>query len=54
MRGLCTNIENPTNGSWWMFQIQPTKNLTKGSLNTTNGSWWIVQIQPNLPTFAVS
>ena len=38
---------NPTNGSWWMVQIQPTKKrLRLVSDNPTNGSWWIVQIQP--------
>src|SRR5262245_58418622 len=31
---------NTTNGSWWMLQVQPTKQRQLHSANTTNGSWW--------------
>ena len=24
IRGFAQKVENPTNGSWWMFQVQPT------------------------------
>jgi len=37
---------NPTNGSWWIVQIQPKEEASKERLNPTNGSWWIVQIPP--------
>ena len=37
---------NPTNGSWWTIQVQPTKQTIQWQ-NPTNGSWWIVQIQAN-------
>ena len=39
---------NPTHGSGWTFQIQPTKEGVPGSRNPTNGSWWIVQVRPIL------
>jgi len=38
------HLLNPTNGSWWIVQAQPTKEAFFP--NPTNGSWWIVQVQP--------
>jgi hypothetical protein len=43
---LHQNQENPTNGSWWMVQILPTRKPAPKPTNPTNGSWWMVQIQP--------
>ena len=40
------NLENPTNGSWWMVQILSTREDLRNLENPTNGSWWMVQIQP--------
>jgi hypothetical protein len=41
-----SKLRNPTNGSWWIVQIQPTTDNALETENPTNGSWWIVQIQP--------
>jgi hypothetical protein len=27
--GLASNVENPTNGSWWIVQILPSPNVLK-------------------------
>src|SRR5215467_10068706 len=38
---------NPTCGSWWIVQFQPSNHEpTSLSSNPTCGSWWIVQFQP--------
>ena len=40
---------NPTNGSWWIVQIPPTKRNAMKNENPPNGSWGIVQIRPSFP-----
>src|SRR5882762_938428 len=38
---------NPTHGSGWIVQVQPTnQGDATSSLNPTHGSGWIVQVQP--------
>src|SRR5204862_281106 len=38
---------NPTHGSGWIVQVQPTdEGRSATSLNSTHGSGWIVQVQP--------
>src|SRR2546427_648708 len=38
---------NPTHGSGWIVQVQPTKEgRSRGSPNPTHGSGWMVQVQP--------
>jgi hypothetical protein len=43
----CENSGNPTHGSGWIVQAQPTnEGGSTASLNPTRGSGWIVQAQP--------
>ncbi len=37
-------FKNPTSGSWWIVQTQPT--TLPRALHPTSGSWWIIQAQP--------
>src|SRR6266496_283459 len=39
-------MENPTHGSVWMVQIQPTSDAFSETVNPTHGSVWMVQIPP--------
>jgi hypothetical protein len=43
---IARKLSNPTHGSGWMVQIQPTYVQARSEMNPTNGSWWIVQIRP--------
>ncbi len=44
---LCEDSRNPTHGSGWIVQVQPTnEGGSTASLNPTHGSGWIVQVQP--------
>src|SRR5262245_28879891 len=37
---------NPTHGSGWIVQVQPTTRRPRDSSNPTHGSGWIIQVQP--------
>jgi len=37
---------NPTDGSLWMLQVQPTKHLKYDFGNPTDGSLWMLQVLP--------
>src|SRR5262245_23415755 len=45
--GIYTNYvqQNPTGGSRWIVQSQPTR-TGRIPQNPTTGRWWIVQVQP--------
>jgi len=45
VKAIASEVENTTNGSWWIVQVPPTKQTALMSVNSTNGSWWIVQVQ---------
>ena len=43
----CENSGNPTHGSGWIVQVQPTnQGGSIASSNPTHSSGWIVQVQP--------
>src|SRR6266567_3591246 len=45
-RDTLPESENPTHGSVWIVQIQPTTDPLSDPQNPTHGSVWIVQVRP--------
>jgi hypothetical protein len=50
-----TSFPNPTHGSGWIVQVQPTRISEPSRFpNPTHGSGWIVQVQPTRSAANVS
>ena len=47
MKFIVHKNPNPTHGSGWIGQVQPTTAVTRRLGNPTHGNGWIVQVQPS-------